>query len=127
MVGGALPQSGALSGHGDALGEHGVDEQRRCEVGSSEGARRSGDHPLGVGVGRAEGREERVLQGLASGSPSSLRSNQIRQGSISGKILCWALKGYAGESPWSVCIGRKRKKIELAKVRVCMAEFKIQI
>jgi hypothetical protein len=26
VVGGALPRSGALGGHGDALGERGVDE-----------------------------------------------------------------------------------------------------
>jgi hypothetical protein len=27
---------------------------------------------------------------------------------------------------WSACIGRKRKKRELARVRVCMAEFKFK-
>jgi hypothetical protein len=86
-VDGMLPRLGVHGGRGGALGECGVAEMCLCEVGSSEGASNSGDHPLGVGVGRAEGREERVLQGLASGSPSSLRSNQIRQGSISSKIF----------------------------------------
>jgi hypothetical protein len=49
------------------------------------------------------------------------------KGSISGEILCWALIRYAGESLWSICIGRKRKGIEFARAMVCMAEFKIQI
>jgi hypothetical protein len=77
MVGGALPRLGALGGHGDALGKRGVDELRRCKVGSSEGASRSGDHPLGVGLVEQKGEREGFWQGLASDSPPSLRSNQI--------------------------------------------------
>jgi hypothetical protein len=47
-----------------------MDERRLCEVGSSEGVSRDGDHPLGVGVGgsdRAERREGGVLAGFGLG------------------------------------------------------------
>jgi hypothetical protein len=36
------------------------------------------------------------------------------------------LKRSVDESPWSLCLGRKREKRELAKVRVCMAKFKFE-
>jgi hypothetical protein len=90
VVGGALPLLGAHGGHGDALGERGVDERCLCEVGSGEGASRSGDRPLGVGLVEQKGEREGFWQGLALGSPPPHRSNQIGQQSISGKILCWA-------------------------------------
>jgi hypothetical protein len=84
---------------------------------------------LGVGVGggdRAEGREGGVLAGFGLGLLflPSIQPDIAR--SISGKIFMLVLKRSAGESPWSVCIGRKREKGELAKVRVCMAEFKFE-
>jgi hypothetical protein len=37
VVGAALPRLGAHGGHGDALGEHGVDERHLCEVGRARG------------------------------------------------------------------------------------------
>jgi hypothetical protein len=71
-VGATLSQLGVHGGHGDALGKHGVDERRICEVGLSKRVSRDGDHPLGVGVGggdRAEGREGGVLAGFGLGLP----------------------------------------------------------
>jgi hypothetical protein len=72
VVGGALPRSSALGGHGDALGERGVDEWCLCEVGSGQGSSRSGDRPLGVGLVEQKGEREGFWQGLASGSPPPL-------------------------------------------------------
>jgi hypothetical protein len=76
MLGAMLSMLGAHGGRGGILGERGVARLRRCEVGSSEGISRDGVHPLGVGDGgggRREGRGERVLAGVASGSSSSPR------------------------------------------------------
>jgi hypothetical protein len=49
-ISGVLTKHGIHGGHGDALGERGVTELRRCGVGSSEESSRSGDRPLGVGL-----------------------------------------------------------------------------
>jgi hypothetical protein len=78
MVGGALPRSGALGGHGGALGEHGVDEGCLCEVGSGKRASRDGVHPLGVGVGIGGQKQRRgrgFWQGGSLGLLLSLESN----------------------------------------------------
>jgi hypothetical protein len=78
MDGGALPQFGALGGHGDALGEHGVVEWCLYKVGSGERASRDGVHPLGVGVrvgGRKQRRGRGFWQGGSLGLLLSLESN----------------------------------------------------
>jgi hypothetical protein len=69
VVGGALPQLGAPGGHGDALGERGVDERCLCEVGSGEGSSRSGDRPLGVGLVEQKGERERGPSRVWSRAP----------------------------------------------------------
>jgi hypothetical protein len=76
MVGAVLSVLGAHGDRGGILGERGVAGLRRYGVGSSEGVSRDGVCPLGVGTGgggRREGRGERVLAGVASGSSSSPR------------------------------------------------------
>jgi hypothetical protein len=73
MVGAVLSVLGAHGGHGGILGEREVAGLRRYRVGSSEGVSRDGVRPLGVGTGgggRREGRGERVLARVASGSSS---------------------------------------------------------
>jgi hypothetical protein len=65
---------------------------------------------------------------LASGYSLLLDANQIRQGERIFRIL-GLQREIPSRSPslsWSACIGRKRKKRELARVRVCMAEFKFE-
>jgi hypothetical protein len=76
MVGAMLSVLGIHGSNGGILGERGVAGLRRCGVGSCEGVGRNSASPLGIGNGgggRREGRGERVLAGVASGSSSSPR------------------------------------------------------
>jgi hypothetical protein len=57
-ISGVLTKRGIHGGHGDALGERGVDEWCLCEVGLGEESSRSGDRPLGVGLVEQKGEGE---------------------------------------------------------------------
>jgi hypothetical protein len=80
VVGGALPRSGILGGHGNVLGQAWGGRTMSLRGGFGLGGQQDGVHPLGVGLVEQKGEREGFWQGLALGSPPSLRSNQIRQG-----------------------------------------------
>jgi hypothetical protein len=85
VVDGMLTELGAHGSRGSILGEREVAGSSHYEVGASEGVRRGGDHPLGVGVGgggRREEGEKRVLAGWPRVPPLPLDANQIGQGPI---------------------------------------------
>jgi hypothetical protein len=66
---------------------------------------------------------------LASGCSLLLDAKQIGQGERIFRIpgLQREIPSRSPSLSWSAYIGRKREKRELAKVRVCMAEFKFKI
>jgi hypothetical protein len=78
VVGGMLSELGAHGGRGGVLGGRGVAGSSHYEVGASEGVRRDGVHPLGVGVGIGGRRQRRgrgFWQGSSLGLLLSLESN----------------------------------------------------
>jgi hypothetical protein len=78
VVSGVLSELGAHGGRGGVLGGRGVAGSSHCEVGASEGVRRDGVHPLGVGVGVGGRRQRRgrgFWQGSSLGLLLSLESN----------------------------------------------------
>jgi hypothetical protein len=71
VVGGVLSELGVHGAHGGIMGGRGVAGSSHCEVGASEGVRRDGVHPLGVGDsvgGRSKG-EGGVLAGWQPRAP----------------------------------------------------------
>jgi hypothetical protein len=100
MVGAALPCLGAHGGHGDALGECGVDERRLCEVGSSEGVSSVGDIPNGYTSDVVLNQQARVAHqgGMADCLPG---------GPVAGEtmaVLDAGAYGGSGDGPMAGCL-----------------------
>jgi hypothetical protein len=72
VVGGALPRSSILGGHGHVLGRAWGGRTMSLRGGVGLGGQQDGVHPLGVSLVEQKGEREGFWQGLALGSPPSL-------------------------------------------------------
>jgi hypothetical protein len=124
------PRSGILGGHGDVLGGVGWLGRVSARCGRARGP--AGRRPSIRGRRRRwwskqKGEGKGFWQGLASGSPPSLRSNQIRQGRSLARFPCWALQRFASETPLVGLKRNKKRERRMAKLGHALTEFKFEL